>query len=732
MEPITIKQKMEREGTLEKIAARLELEPEITRTRLAAKICAELSLMDHKGAPQIGSCLKALGELESKGVLKLPPPKAGYGKYGRMRRMEGADLTPSGVPSRVEEITDLSLTLVSSKDEQRMRIHNELLIRDHPQGANHVVGRQVRYLVESGHGYLGAVSFGSSALRLEAREHFIGWNEEQRMRHQNDVINMSRFLIVNKVTCKNLASRVLSMVVKRIGADYEMLYGYRPLLIESFVDTPQFLGTCYQAANFKKIGQTKGRGRNDRGHRKSKSVKDIYVYALDDDFRKKMGIAHEPEQGIKPLFGFAGVKEENWAEQEFGGAELGDLRLSRRLVKIAEQKGSLQGASYSRAAGGVRLDIKQYYYFIDLKKEQVTFDAILSPHRSCTIRRMAGMDTVLVVQDTTDINYTKIRECEGLGPIGTNQSKSEARGLSLHTCFAFSEEGLPLGIVNASCEPPQWPTVKVSESERRKIPIEEKVSYKWVKSYLDCVEVAKTLPDTKMISVMDREADIFELYEHVIRTRNKVKVIVRARHDRCLSDSSYKLWKDVEINGCGFEVDVEIPAQRNRMDKKTKKVIDYLPERTARLHVRYKKVHLNTPVNLRKPDQKEVVLYGVHATEENPPEGAVKIDWMFLTSLSVTTDEEALQCLRYYKKRWGIETWHRVLKTGSGIEKYRLKNAERLKRALAIDMVISWRVMFLTLLARITPNADASEFFDKDEYEVLERIGKKKLNSEKL
>lgn len=205
------------------------------------------------------------------------------------------------------------------------------------------MGRQVRYLVESGHGYLGAVSFGSSALRLEAREHFIGWNEEQRMRHKNDVINMSRFLIVNDVTCKNLASRVLSMVVKR----------------------------------------------------------------------------------IKPLFGFAGVKEENWAEQEFGGAELGDLRLSRRLVKIADQKGSLQGASYARAAGGVRLDIKQYYYFIDLKKEQVTFEAILSPHRSCTVRRMAGMDTVLVVQDTTDINYTKIRECEGLGPIGTNQKQGE-------------------------------------------------------------------------------------------------------------------------------------------------------------------------------------------------------------------------------------------------------------------------------------------------------------------
>jgi len=100
---------------------------------------------------------------------------------------------------------------------------------------------------------------------------------------------------------------------------------------------------------------------------------------------------------------------------------------------------------------------------------------------------------------------------------------------------------------------------------------------------------------------------------------------------------------------------------------------------------------------------------------------------MLLTTLDITSDEQAHQVIAFYGKRWKIEEWHRVMKTGCGVEKYRFRKAKRIKRAIAIDMVIAWRVMFLALLARNTSGADAEIFFNPDEYEVLTALVKKKL-----
>ena len=449
------------------------------------------------------------------------------------------------------------------------------------------------------------------------------------------------------------------------------------------------------------------------------------MYPLVNDFRLKMGIMVEPETGVRPLPITHGLDGDAWAEQEFGGAELGDYRLTRRLVKIVGQKGQLQGLPYSQAAQGDRYDIKGYYYFIDSKKDSVNFEQILGPHRGCVIRRMASLKTVLVVQDTTDLNYTMSRECKGLGSIGTNQTKAEAKGLSLHSCLAFTEEGLPLGVLNAACCAPKPREIELKKSEKRHIPMEEKKTYKWLESYLDCVAVARTIPDTRIISTMDRDADIFELYEHVIKNKNKVPVLIRAHHDRRLSDSPYKLWEDVAQNGHSFEANVTIPPQRKRYDKRTNMFRENLPKRTACLRISYKKVHLKPPSDTSTMGNSPVTLYAVYATEENPPEKAVQIDWMLLTTLDVANDENALQCILFYKKRWRIEEWHRVMKTGCGVEKYRFRDAKRIKRALAIDMVVSWRVMFLTLSGRNTPNADAEMFFNQDECSILTEILKK-------
>ena len=183
------------------------------------------------------------------------------------------------------------MQLIIVKTKQEMQIWNELMIKDHPRGAGPLVGRQIRYLIESEYGYLGGISFSSSALHLDARDRWIGWDWERRQENLHHIVNMSRFLIRSTVSCKNLASYVLGLAVRKFPGDFDNRYGHRPLLLESFVDTFYYNGTCFKAANWKWIGRTKGIGRQGLLKKQKETIKDIYVYVLDKDFRTKIGIS---------------------------------------------------------------------------------------------------------------------------------------------------------------------------------------------------------------------------------------------------------------------------------------------------------------------------------------------------------------------------------------------------------------------------------------------------------
>jgi hypothetical protein len=226
-----------------------------------------------------------------------------------------------------------------------------------------LAGRQLRYLVASEYGWLGALGFASAALRLKDRDQWIGWDEHARSAHLQRVVGMSRFLIRPGVRCRNLASRVLGAVQRRIGEDYETKYAIRPWLLETFLDTETHHGGCYRAANWLCIGRTAGRGRQDRHTRSSETVKAVYVYPLAADFRARMGITEAA--GPPALASGAGLDAPRWAEQEFGGAPLGDRRLSRRLVDSARLLAQKPGCAFSAAAEGERARVKAYYRMID-------------------------------------------------------------------------------------------------------------------------------------------------------------------------------------------------------------------------------------------------------------------------------------------------------------------------------------------------------------------------------
>jgi hypothetical protein len=258
------------------------------RTELAEFLCEECGFHDARGQPQRDGCVKALRELEASGHFTLPAAQAKTGP-NTPRRLPEAVSDPMGVPAQAGEVRGLALILVSG--EEQMRIWNEMMIREHPRSHGPLVGRQVRYLIDSEHGWLGAMGFAAPALQLADRDRWIGWTVERRRASLHTVVNMSRFPIRPGVHCANLASRLLAMAARQMPVDFERRYHYRPFLMESFVDTARFAGTSYQAANWIRVGRTQGRGRQDRARQASETVEDIYVYPQEKDFRAQLGLA---------------------------------------------------------------------------------------------------------------------------------------------------------------------------------------------------------------------------------------------------------------------------------------------------------------------------------------------------------------------------------------------------------------------------------------------------------
>jgi hypothetical protein len=265
----------------------LEAEPSWHRTALADRLCVEYGFVDPAGRPQRSSCLKALRSLAGRGHFVLPRPRTSTARP-QPRRLGQSVPLPEGVPQTAGAVREL--TLVRVETEQQRRIWNELLLREHPRGAGPLVGRQLHYLVDSAHGWLGGLAFAAAALQLHARDRWIGWTVDQRRAYLDRVVGLSRFLIRPGVRCQNLASHVLGLALARLAADFEARYGYAPWLAETFVDTGQVAGTCFRAANWTRVGTTRGRGRQDRDREQAESVKDIYVYPLVADFRERLGI----------------------------------------------------------------------------------------------------------------------------------------------------------------------------------------------------------------------------------------------------------------------------------------------------------------------------------------------------------------------------------------------------------------------------------------------------------
>jgi hypothetical protein len=269
------------EAELEIIRAWLAGE-DLCREHLARRVCREFGWLNAAGKLKTMSCKVALLRMHRAGLIVLPAARRPAPQ--RRKRPDACTLLPqSPITLSAEQLRQVRIDVVQTQTDRAL--YHQLLQAHHYLGAGSMAGAQLRYLARSGGEVVGAMGFGASAWLAAARERFIGWSDPARRSRLHLVVNNNRFLIPPWVHAPNLASRLLSRVARRIGADWHSRYGYRPLLLETFVEFERFTGASYRAANWIEVGTTTGRGKLEKHHKAILPLKSILVYPLQKDFR---------------------------------------------------------------------------------------------------------------------------------------------------------------------------------------------------------------------------------------------------------------------------------------------------------------------------------------------------------------------------------------------------------------------------------------------------------------
>jgi Domain of unknown function (DUF4338)/Transposase DNA-binding/Transposase Tn5 dimerisation domain len=676
---------------LRRITETVGAEPEISRRQLSVRVCGWMGWRNASGRLQEMSCRKSLAELDRRGLIQLPELNKRYA-FQKAR--------PSVCPpvARVEcELGDLEeIEILRVRGGEMSALWRGMLDANHYLKSGPLCGAQLRYLIRSEReGWLGGLSYSACALRVESRDRWIGWSATARQRNQRLLVNNSRFLIVPSVKVKCLASWVLSRMDGRLAEDWEQVYGYRPVLLETYVERDRFAGTCYRAANWTRVGTSSGQGRDGEGA----TIKDVYVRALEPAWQRSL--CREADGQVRVVKAAASAAPRDWIEAELGGADMGDTRLTARLLQITGQFYEKPTANIPQACGSVHA-AKAAYRFLD--NEKVEWPAILAPHYESTEGRIREHQVVLAAQDTTTLNYSTHPHTEGLGYICDSEP---VRGLIVHDTMTFTTEGVPLGLLDLQC----WARTEMgSRQERHSKTIEEKESFKWLQSYHAVSAVQSRCRKTMLVVMADREADIHELFAEQAATRHGAQLLIRAERSRNRQvlgedDNHEALWPVLEQQPIIGERELLVAPSENRKARK------------ATLVVRAASVVLKPP--RRKSHLAPVPVWAVYAKEIDPPKDVEGLEWMLLTTVEIQSKDEAFERLSWYARRWGIEVYHRILKSGCGVEARQLENTRRLSNCLAIDLIVAWRIYHMVTVGEQTPDVPCTIYFSESEWRAL-------------
>jgi len=406
-----------------------------------------------------------------------------------------------------------------------------------------------------------------------------------------------------------------------------------------------------------------------------------------------------------------------WEENEYDTVDFNDERLEKRAVNLLKRFSAEPESPINQVCLNWAETKAAYRFF---KNQKITTSSLLAPHIAKTDERAKQYKKILAIQDTTFFNYTTHRSTGGLGNIGRRGSDPNSpKGLIMHTVFAVTLEGLPLGILNQRIYLRTLRKRASKEGSKLRFSAKDKESYKWVEGLINSnyhLEYSECTP----ITVCDREGDFYDMFElaHILKS----SVIIRAQHDRMVlmeqrpglqtyQKSEKRLWKTMKSQRCRGVLCVEIPSRGGELGSNP---------RIAQLELRYSKIKILPPQgHVNKAILNKAILYVIYVTERNTPSGETPLEWMLITNITIRTFEDAAEKVKWYSFRFRIETLHRILKSGFLVENCRLGTAESLTRYLTLMSVAAWRIFWITMIGRVSPNTPCTSFLSDSEWKVL-------------
>ena len=356
-----------------------------SRRELVEQFCRATGWRDAKGRLSVSSASAALRRLETLGKVQLPPmAQRAKGALPRGLSDDGQPLPElPKLPARSRRISGLRLRRVQDEHDWAHGIWNRLIVREHPLGRSPLVGAQLRYLIECDQGILGAFGFGPPAYHLECRDQWIGWSALARQQNRGKVLGLSRFLLRPGLRVPNLASQCYGLVLGQVARDWQERYGVKPVLVETYVDRVRQHGVSLAASNWRRIGESKGRGRDDRRRHKSKTPKDVWVYELDPQGRAQLQ-AQQVEL-FAPRSVFAPAQAQDWVEEQMAGLDLGDERLNRRARDMLANRWARPRNSFYRSFDSPA-QAKGAYQWVENPRGEINLVSLLAPHQLQTAR----------------------------------------------------------------------------------------------------------------------------------------------------------------------------------------------------------------------------------------------------------------------------------------------------------------------------------------------------------
>lgn len=395
---------------------------------------------------------------------------------------------------------------------------------------------------------------------------------------------------------------------------------------------------------------------------------------------------------------------QDWAAAETRSADLGDQRLNRRLELTLRRLADQPEKSIPAALHGWSETQAAYRFF---NNEKVTPEKVLAPHREATLQRVEQHPVVLCVEDTSELDFTSKPKTEGLGPLNYDGT----HGISIHPMLAITPEGLCLGVLDL------WRWVRDASDhggkdrqDRLARPLEQKESQRWVAGYQKVDELQGQVGESRLVYVADRESDLFELFEAA--DQGQADWLIRAAQDRAVQGGGL-IWEKVGQTPSLGQVEFDLTRGRGRS-----------PRRVVQ-SLRATRVVLRAPY---RPDKKlkAVEVTAILAREDNPPAGEDPVEWLLLSNLAVESFQQASEKVQWYLCRWQIEVFFRILKSGCKIEQLQLQSRERLEVALALYLIVAWRVLYLTRLGRTVPDLCCEVAFSPQEWQAVYIVSTRK------